>query len=88
MRQQQLAEEMQRRGFSLNEINAIISGQQVGMPQFSGYNQAGAAQPVDYMGAAHAQYGAAQDAYQNKQAGMNALLGAAGQFGRAFMFGP
>jgi hypothetical protein len=88
MRQQQLAEEMQRRGFSLNEINAIISGQQVGMPQFSGYNQAGAAQPVDYMGAAHAQYGAAQDAYQNKMAGTNALLGAAGQFGRAFMFGP
>jgi SOS response regulatory protein OraA/RecX len=28
LRQQQIAEDMQRRGYSLNEINAILTGQQ------------------------------------------------------------
>ena len=33
LRQQQIGEAMGRRGQSLNEINALLSGQQVGMPQ-------------------------------------------------------
>ncbi len=86
MRQQQLAEQMQQRGFSLNEINAIISGQQVGMPQFSGYNQAGAAQPVDYMGAAQNQYGAAMNSYNAQQAGLGNLMGGIGGIASAFGF--
>jgi hypothetical protein len=46
LRQQQLTEEMQKRGFSLNEINALLSGQQVNtpqMPNFVGASQAAAA---------------------------------------------
>lgn len=52
IRQQQMAEAMQQRGFSLNEINALLSGQQVGMPQMPNFMGAGAAQPAPiYQGA-------------------------------------
>lgn len=54
-RNRQLAEEMQKRGFSLNEINAIISGQQVGLPQMPGFQAAGRGQGPNYLGAAQAQ---------------------------------
>jgi hypothetical protein len=71
LRQQQIAEEMQKRGFSLNEINAILSGQQVNMPSMPGFSNATAAQPTNFFGAAQNQYGAALDA-SNAQ---NALFG-------------
>lgn len=85
IRQQQIAEEMQRRGFSLNEINAIITGQQVGMPNMPGFNNAGAAQPTNYMGAAQNQYQAALDAANAQNAGFGNLLGGATQLGSAAM---
>lgn len=59
LRQQQMTEEMQKRGFSLNEINALLSGQQVGMPQMPNFSQAGQAQPAPVM------TGAAQQASLN-----------------------
>lgn len=62
VRQSQISEEMQKRGFSLNEINAILNGQQVALPTAPGFTNAGKSQAVDYSGAASAQYGAAQDA--------------------------
>jgi len=77
-RNRQIAEEMQKRGFSLNEINALISGQQVGMPSMPGYNEAGRAAGVDYTGAAQNQYGAAQDAASAKNAAMQGLMSGAG----------
>ena len=43
IRQQQLTEAMQQRGFSLNEINALLSGQQVGAPQMPSFSNAGVA---------------------------------------------
>ena len=46
IRQQQMTEAMQQRGFSLNEINALLSGQQVGSPQMPNFSTAGAAQPA------------------------------------------
>ena len=46
IRQQQMTEAMQQRGFSLNEINALLSGQQVGMPQMPSFTGAGAAAPA------------------------------------------
>src|SRR6056297_1563897 len=45
IRQQQMTEAMQKRGFSLNEINALLSGQQVQNPQMPNFSQAAAAQP-------------------------------------------
>lgn len=77
-RQQQIAEAMQKRGFSLNEINAIISGQQVGMPSMPGFNQASKSDTVDYSGAAKDQYSAALDAANAKNAGISNVAGLAG----------
>ena len=45
LRQQQMTEAMQQRGFSLNEINALLSGQQVNSPQMPNFSQANAATP-------------------------------------------
>ena len=44
IRQQQITEAMQKRGFSLNEINALLSGQQINAPQMPNFSQAAAAQ--------------------------------------------
>jgi len=52
MRQMQMTEQMQQRGFSLNEINALISGQQVAMPSMSAGGTASKSGGVDYTGAA------------------------------------
>ena len=54
-RQQSIAEQMQREGWSLNKINAMMSGQQVGMPQMPNFQGAGAAQGTQYLPAAIAQ---------------------------------
>ena len=84
VRQSQISEEMQQRGFSLNEINAILSGQQIGMPSMPGFNTAERAQGADYMGAANAQWGADMDAFSAQQAQsqmlMDGVTGAAGMF--------
>lgn len=74
IRQQQMTEAMQQRGFSLNEMNALLSGQQVGMPQMPSFVQGTAAQPAPYM------TGAAQDAsMQQAQSPWSALAGLGGQ---------
>jgi hypothetical protein len=78
IRQQQMTEAMQQRGFSLNEINALMSGQQVGtpnMPTFSNASVAGAA-PIYESGVAQGNY----DASQNP---MNGLMGLTGTLGGA-----
>ena len=74
VRNQELAEQMQKRGFTLNEINALLHGQQVGMPSMPSFSQAGTAAPVDYMGAAQAQYGAEQDAFSAQQAQSQGMM--------------
>jgi len=52
IRQQQLTEAMQKRGFSLNEINALLSGQQVQTPQMPNFQGASAAEAAPiYQGA-------------------------------------
>ncbi len=85
LRQNQLAEEMQRRGFSLNEINALISGQQVAMPNMPGFQNAGRAETVQYNQAASNQFAADQAAADAKNAFTNQLVGAAGMAGMGAM---
>lgn len=84
-RQQQIAETLQQRGLGINEINAILNGQQVGMPTMPGFNAAGRSAPTDYSGAANSQYGANLDAYntqqQNNQGLYSGILNAAMMFG-------
>jgi hypothetical protein len=80
LRQNQLSEEMQRRGFSLNEINALISGQQVAMPNMPGFQGASRAAGTDYMGAAQNQYTADQNAANSSNAFLNSIMGLGGSF--------
>lgn len=76
LRQQEIAEAMQARGFSLNEINAILHGQQVGMPSMPGFNTAGVTEGADYSGAAASQYSADMDQYSAGQAGWQSVMNA------------
>jgi hypothetical protein len=76
LRQSQMKEEMTKRGFSLNEINAIISGQQVATPQFEDFSQSQKAKGVDYSGAAKMQGDADQAAYQSMVSGVTDIAGA------------
>jgi len=89
LRQAQLAEQMQQRGFTLNEINALLTNQQVGMPQMPTFNQANAAQATDYLGAANMGYNAQLDAFNAQQAGnqgfMSGLMGLGGSLGSAMI---
>jgi hypothetical protein len=80
LRQNQLAEEMQKRGFSLNEINALISGQQVAMPNMPGFSQASKSAGVDYSGAAQNQYSADQDAANAQNSFLNSIMGLGSSF--------
>lgn len=84
VRQQQIAEEMQRRGFSLNEINAILTGQQVGMPSMPGFNAANRSEGVQALQGAGMQGQAALDAFnaqqQQTQGTLSGLAGAAMMF--------
>ena len=75
LRQQSIVEEMTRRGFSLNEINAAMSGGQVAMPSMPGFSQAGSAAPTNYLGAADMGWGASMDQYGMDSAASNALYG-------------
>jgi hypothetical protein len=80
-RQQQIAEELQRRGWSLNEINALISGQQVAMPSMPGFQTAGSAQAPQYLQSAQMQGQTALDAFNAKQGGLSGLMSGLGSLG-------
>lgn len=87
LRQQAIAEQAQRRGMSLNEMNALLSGQQVAMPQMPGFSSAQRAETPNLLGATQMGYDAQLGAYNAQQAGLNNLLGAGAQLGSAaFMF--
>jgi hypothetical protein len=71
LRQADIAEELQKRGWSLNEANALISGQQVAMPEMPSFSQANRSETTQYSQAAQQQYQAAQD----KANAQNAMTG-------------
>ena len=87
VRQQAIAEEAQRRGMSLNEMNALLSGQQVGMPQMPSFNTAGRAETPQILNATQMGYDAQLGGYNAEQAAQGNLLSAGAQLGSAaFMF--
>jgi len=55
LRSAAIAEQAQRRGMPLNELNSLLTGQQVSMPQMPSFAPAGQAQTPDLLGAAQAQ---------------------------------
>ena len=54
-RNQEVADQRQREGWSLNKINALMSGQQVQTPDFQNFTNAGKAEPPNYLGATQQQ---------------------------------
>lgn len=84
-RQQAIAEEQLRRAMPLNEMNALLTGQQVGMPQMPSFSQAQRSETPQLLNATNMGY-QAQLAQSNAQnAGMDNLLGAATSLGGAAM---
>ncbi len=73
-RQQGIAELLSRRGLSVNEMNALLTGQQVSTPNMPNVERAGSAQPVNYLGAAQGQYGAELDQFNAGQMGTQGLF--------------
>lgn len=79
-RGQGVQEMLTTRNQPINEVNALLSGAQVNMPQFNaapGFNQA----PADVMGATYASHNANMANWQQGQANRNAMTG--GLFGLA-----
>lgn len=87
LRQQAIAEQAQRRGMSLNEMNALLTGQQVTMPQMPSFQSAGRAETPNILGATQMGYDAQLGAANAQNAAFGNLLGAGAQLGSAaFMF--
>lgn len=87
LRQQAITEMLQRRGTSLNEMNALLNGQQVQMPNMPSFNQAGLAQTPNYTQALQNTYNGQLAASNAQNASFDNLLGAGAQLGSAaFMF--
>lgn len=85
LRQQAIAEEAQRRGMSLNEMNALLSGQQVSMPTFPGFNTANRSETPNILGATQMGYDAQLGAYNAQQAQSANTMGGLFQLGAAAM---
>ena len=83
LRQQAIAEQAQRRSMSLNEMNALLTGQQVGMQQMPQFNAAQAAQPTQYLNAANMQYQSNLDAANMQNANQNSMMNGLFQLGGA-----
>lgn len=74
LRTQQIQDELTKRGWSLNEINALLSGSEVGMPEMPAFEGATRAQSPDYMQAAQSTYQGQLDRYNAKQAGLQGMF--------------
>ena len=86
-RQQAIGEEQARRGQSLNELNALLTGQQVGMPSFPSFNTASKSETPQVMQAAQLGYQGQLDQYNSQQAGLSGMLSGATGLAGAFMTG-
>lgn len=75
LRQQQISEALQERGFTLNEINSLLNGQQVAAPNMPTFTGAGTSQGANLLGAAQSQYGAATDAANASASSFGSTLG-------------
>lgn len=73
-RQQGIQEIMAQRNQPINEISALMSGSQVSLPQFVNTPQTQLA-GTDYQGAVYKTYAGQMDAYKQKVATNNAMMG-------------
>lgn len=87
LRQQQIAEDLQQRGFTTNEINAMLNGQQVSTGPSANFNTAAAAQPVNYSQALQNIYGGNLNAANLSNAQSSQAVGTgAGLLGSYLMY--
>ena len=66
------------RSLPMNELNAVLRGQSVGLPQFQGYNTQAQTAGADVLGATQAQYDAELGRYNAQQAAATNRLNAYG----------
>lgn len=87
-RQQQIQEAAYLRNMPLNDIAALLNGNQAAAPDFNPVSQVGVAAP-DYQGAVQNNYQAQMQQYNQKQqarsSALGSIFGAAGSIGSAFM---
>lgn len=87
LRQQQLNEYLTQRGFTLNEIQALLNNQQVGLPQFNQFTAASKADTAPILQGAYMQGQQNAAIASQENAFMNNLLGGASSIaGIAGMF--
>ncbi len=86
-RQQYIAEEAARRNMPLNEMNALLSGQQVGMPSMPSFQNAGLSETPQMLSAANMGYGAQMDGYNAQQARGAATMGGLFDLGAGYLSG-
>jgi len=85
LRQAAIAEEQLRRTQPLNEINAMLSGQQIQAPNMPSFQGANRADTTNYMGAAQNQYQGALNSFNAEQAAIQGMMGGIAGLGGAFM---
>jgi hypothetical protein len=78
--QRQQAEMLQQRGSSLNEMNALLSGSQVGMPSMPSYNTAAASAPANVY-----QAGVDQGNYDQASSPWGGIADLGGTLGAAYL---
>jgi hypothetical protein len=81
VRQAQIAEALQQRGMSLNEINALLTGNQVNMPNMPSFQGSNRAETTDYTGAAANQGTFLNNRYATALSPVNSGLQALGSWG-------
>lgn len=89
-RERALAEALTLRSLPLNELNALASGTQVSVPQFSGIAPTPNAAPVDILGAAQQDYAGRLNSYNAGVASDNATMASIAQIlasGLGYAFG-
>lgn len=84
LRQQEMAEMMAQRQAPLNELNALLTGQQVANPAMPNFSQSGQAQTPQYLSAAGQQYQSGLDAYNADSANTTSTLAGLGTVASMF----
>lgn len=79
VRQQAISEQSQQRNMSLNELNALLTGQQVQSPSMPGFQPAQASQATQYLDAAKAQGSYNLEASKQAADSGNSMWGGIGQ---------
>ncbi len=88
LRQQSIAEMLNQRSQPLNELNALLTGQQVSNPQMPSFSQAQRSETPQMLNAANMGYQASMDGYNADQQSMAGLTSGLFGLGSAAMGNP